>query len=276
MREQSPAPLSANGSNIRLATASTDSDLTSAMSVLGLEDGEAILDRNQARQLRRPPRAGGQRDREVHAMRVIINATNVTVFNGSAPSMSPTRNRYEAAPLRRGVQSPGLRGAQPVGNLSPPMTPTNTPRSGNALGVHLPEADDGGMSALATPLVNVHPLPAGTPSIVGSDDDDGDGDASETEAGNIAQGVAPPPYPGNRLPWNPRHQHFVDADPYHRGKWYVVTAGVRVGIWKAWVDMAHYVVRVRGNAHQAFDTLQEAEHWYARKLREGKVVLLAP
>ncbi|KAI0711722.1 hypothetical protein C8Q76DRAFT_694569 [Earliella scabrosa] len=288
MRQQSLAPSPANGGSIPIAPTSTDSTLTSALSLLGLEDGEAISDRNQARQLRRP-RAVGHRERDVHVMRVTINATNVTVFNGSAPSMSPTRNRYEAAPLRPGGQSPALRGAPPVGDLSPPITPTNTPRSGNALGVHLPEtyvggpndaatALRGGMPALATPLVNVHQLPPGTPSAVRSndtdDDDDDDDDASED--GHIAEEIAPPAYPGNRLPWNPLHQHFVEEDPYHRGKWYVVTAGVRVGIWKAWVDMAHYVTNVRGNAHQAFKTLREAERWYDRQMREGKVVLLAP
>ncbi|KAI0691561.1 hypothetical protein C8Q76DRAFT_698391 [Earliella scabrosa] len=71
-------------------------------------------------------------------------------------------------------------------------------------------------------------------------------------------------------------QYFADPDPYHRGRWYVVTAGTRVGVWKAWVDMAHHVTNVRGNAHQRFKTREEAMHWYETKKSEGRVVLLAP
>ena len=69
---------------------------------------------------------------------------------------------------------------------------------------------------------------------------------------------------------------FAKPDPFHRGQWYVVTAGTKVGIWKAWVDMARYVNNVRGNAHQKFKTREEAEHWFEAKRRDGEVMLLAP
>lgn len=71
-------------------------------------------------------------------------------------------------------------------------------------------------------------------------------------------------------------QSLAGPDPFHHGKWYVVTAGTKVGIWKAWVDMAHYVTNVRGNAHQSFKTREQAERWYETKKSQGLVMLLAP
>ncbi|KAI0706568.1 hypothetical protein C8Q76DRAFT_800976 [Earliella scabrosa] len=210
---------------------SPESGLSSAMSLLGLEDHGRRDDREGAVQVNRMGREALPRPRDRHVMRVTIHATNVTVYNGAAPPMPPAHGQRPVG-AHRGVQTPQLHAIHLSPVVSTPTTPTNTPRRGNALGVELPQP-----GRVGTPMANDHPLPhdaAGSPALGLADDgpeEHSDDDTTE----------APPAYPGNRLPWNPNRQYFAPWDPLHRGKWYVVTAGVRVGIWKAWVDMAHYV-----------------------------------
>ena len=57
-------------------------------------------------------------------------------------------------------------------------------------------------------------------------------------------------------------EFIAKADDDHYGRWYVVVAGLRYGIWPAWTDMARYVIGVRRSVHQSFDTRAEAEAYY--------------
>ncbi|KAI0694677.1 hypothetical protein C8Q76DRAFT_802912 [Earliella scabrosa] len=221
--------------------------------------------------LMEPPGAGR------HVMRVTVNATNVTIYNGAASALPIAP--HPDVHVRRGM--PHAAAHARVRPASTPGIHSNSPRNtplalgeGMAVAVELPgrahPAEEAATIASDRDAAQGHES-IDSPGAVGQElPQDGD------HAGPATVDVAPPAYPGNRLPWNPRRQYFADPDPYHRGKWYVVTAGIRVGIWKAWVDMAHHVTRVRGNAHQAFDTREEAMHWYSAKMREGRVVLLAP
>ncbi|TFK79957.1 hypothetical protein K466DRAFT_504722 [Polyporus arcularius HHB13444] len=59
-------------------------------------------------------------------------------------------------------------------------------------------------------------------------------------------------------------------------RWYVVTAGRRVGIFREWLDCSDYVTRVPGNQHRSFATRAEAEqHYYANKAL-GNVQVVLP
>ncbi|OJT14076.1 hypothetical protein TRAPUB_9372 [Trametes pubescens] len=78
---------------------------------------------------------------------------------------------------------------------------------------------------------------------------------------------------GRVAAWNPALEHIEPADPSHRGKWYVVTAGRRVGIWCSWLDMEDYV-DVKGRRFQGFITRAQAEHHYNLAKEEGRVRLL--
>ena len=66
----------------------------------------------------------------------------------------------------------------------------------------------------------------------------------------------------------------MDDDPTHRRKWYVVPAGLRVGIWRSWLDMADYVMDIPGSRHAAFDTYDLARYHYRLAKNEGRVRLL--
>ncbi len=67
---------------------------------------------------------------------------------------------------------------------------------------------------------------------------------------------------------------YIDSNnrPHHR-KWYIVTAGLRVGIWRSWLDMEDYI-DVLGRRFQSFTTREDADHPYALAKREGRVRLL--
>lgn len=69
-------------------------------------------------------------------------------------------------------------------------------------------------------------------------------------------------------------EHIAPDDPRHKGKWYVVIKGLRVGVWLRWVDMEHYVNRVRGNSHQSFGSRVEALRSYYDSKKEGRVQVL--
>ncbi|KAI0654577.1 hypothetical protein C8Q70DRAFT_1058342 [Cubamyces menziesii] len=78
---------------------------------------------------------------------------------------------------------------------------------------------------------------------------------------------------GRVAAWDPNLEHIEPEDPAHRRKWYVVTAGRRVGIWKSWLDMEDYI-DVKGRRYQSFDTRGDAEHHYNLARSEGRVRLL--
>ncbi|KAI0746138.1 hypothetical protein C8Q76DRAFT_688985 [Earliella scabrosa] len=90
--------------------------------------------------------------------------------------------------------------------------------------------------------------------------------------------AAPVPYVirggGKAIAWNPLLEHLpTGPDPTHRRKWYVVTAGLRVGLWRSWLDMEEYI-DVPGSRHAAFDTYELARYHYDLAQREGRVRLL--
>ncbi|KAI0688808.1 hypothetical protein C8Q76DRAFT_772030 [Earliella scabrosa] len=101
-------------------------------------------------------------------------------------------------------------------------------------------------------------------------------------------GGSPPPSPpstagalpyrvrggGRVIPWNPALEIIEPRDSSHRKKWYVVIAGLRVGIWRSWLAMEDYI-DVRGARFQSCETREEAERLYATAKREGRVRLLA-
>ncbi len=73
----------------------------------------------------------------------------------------------------------------------------------------------------------------------------------------------------------PVDEDIAPPDPTHT-RWYVVTAGRRVGIFRDWLDCSDYVIRVPGNHHKSFATRAEAEqHYYANKAL-GNVQVVLP
>lgn len=86
-----------------------------------------------------------------------------------------------------------------------------------------------------------------------------------------------PHLPAQDLRTDLQHDRTVEYiepnDHPHYRKWYVVTAGLRVGIWKSWLDMEDYI-DVKGRRFQSFLTREEAEHHYGLAKREGRVRLL--
>ncbi len=50
----------------------------------------------------------------------------------------------------------------------------------------------------------------------------------------------------------------------------MITAGLRVGVWRNWVDMADYI-DVRGSRYQSCETKEEALELYNRAKREARV-----
>lgn len=68
-------------------------------------------------------------------------------------------------------------------------------------------------------------------------------------------------------------EHIEPNDRPHCKKWYVITAGLRVGIWNSWLDMEDYI-DVPGRRFQSFTTREDADHHYALAKREGRVRLL--
>lgn len=65
-------------------------------------------------------------------------------------------------------------------------------------------------------------------------------------------------------------EHIEPEDPSHTRKWYVVIAGLQVGIWRSWLAMEDYV-GVDGSRYQACNTREEADRWYFDAKREGRV-----
>lgn len=70
-------------------------------------------------------------------------------------------------------------------------------------------------------------------------------------------------------------EHIAPPDPTHN-RWYVVTAGRCVGIWRDWVEMSDYVNRISGNAHKSFPTRAEAEQYYFAQKNAGRVEVILP
>lgn len=68
-------------------------------------------------------------------------------------------------------------------------------------------------------------------------------------------------------------EHIEPDDPSHRGRWYVVIAGPRVGIWKYWLDVEGYTM-VHGAKYQRMDFYADAKALYDRAMAKGRVMLL--
>ncbi|KAI0686905.1 hypothetical protein C8T65DRAFT_747186 [Cerioporus squamosus] len=71
------------------------------------------------------------------------------------------------------------------------------------------------------------------------------------------------------------YEDIAPRDPLHN-RWYVVTTGRRVGIWREWHDMADHVLRVPGNQHKSFGTRAEAEQYYYGNKATGNVHVILP
>lgn len=68
-------------------------------------------------------------------------------------------------------------------------------------------------------------------------------------------------------------EHIEAADSRYARKWYVITAGLRVGIWRSWLAMEDYV-NVEGSRYQSYFSWAEAEKDYFEAKAEGRVRLL--
>nr|VWO96321.1 Hemagglutinin-like secreted protein [Ganoderma boninense] len=103
-----------------------------------------------------------------------------------------------------------------------------------------------------------------------------DGDcAPDDELTDAACGEAPvPPAWANHLPWDDAKEFICPARPRSK-KWYVVTAGLRVGIWPSWTDAAPMVEGISGNVHESFKSRVAAEHYYYSNKEIGHVFQLA-
>lgn len=73
----------------------------------------------------------------------------------------------------------------------------------------------------------------------------------------------------------PSDEYIAPADLNHRGKWYVVTVGRRIGIWPEWLDMVGYISEVPGSEHKSFKTRADADAHY-RARRDAGVVRVVP
>ncbi|KAL1941598.1 hypothetical protein VTO73DRAFT_7037 [Trametes versicolor] len=78
---------------------------------------------------------------------------------------------------------------------------------------------------------------------------------------------------GKVIAWNPALEHIEPRDARHSRRWYVVTAGLRVGIWKSWLAMEDYI-DVPGKRYQSYEHRDEAEKDYYEAKRDGRVRLL--
>ncbi|KAH9900661.1 uncharacterized protein BXZ73DRAFT_85663 [Epithele typhae] len=69
-----------------------------------------------------------------------------------------------------------------------------------------------------------------------------------------------------------RHLHHFDGpDPLHRGLWYLVTAGRRVGVFKFWDEAAEQVIGVPDNCYKSYRSRDEAVERYRVAEQEGRV-----
>lgn len=68
-------------------------------------------------------------------------------------------------------------------------------------------------------------------------------------------------------------EHIEPDDPNHRGRWYVVIAGPRVGVWKYWLDVEGCTT-VYGARYQSTESYDEAIDLYERAKEERRVKLL--
>ncbi|KAL1942371.1 hypothetical protein VTO73DRAFT_6435 [Trametes versicolor] len=67
---------------------------------------------------------------------------------------------------------------------------------------------------------------------------------------------------GRVATWNATLEHIEPNNRPHYKKWYVVTAGLRVGIWNSWLDMEDYI-DIPGQCFQSFTTSEDTDHHYA-------------
>ena len=69
-------------------------------------------------------------------------------------------------------------------------------------------------------------------------------------------------------------EYFDDADPQYRGKWYVVSTGTRVGVWKNYTRMAKHVSGKRGSLYESAPTRDAAMSLYLELKNDGQVEVL--
>ena len=69
-------------------------------------------------------------------------------------------------------------------------------------------------------------------------------------------------------------EHFDDPDLHHRGKWYVVSTGTKVGVWKSYTRMAKYVNGKRGALDESAPTRDAAMRLYSELKDDGQVEVL--
>ena len=69
-------------------------------------------------------------------------------------------------------------------------------------------------------------------------------------------------------------EYFDDPDPQHRGNWYVVSTGTKVGVWKNYTRMAKYVNGKRGALYETAPTYDAAMLLYSELKNDGQVEVL--
>ncbi|KAI0730667.1 hypothetical protein C8Q76DRAFT_792816 [Earliella scabrosa] len=159
-------------------------------------------------------------------------------------------------------------GTVPVTINMPAAQPDDRARSSQSSAGSRPRHD-------STVVINA--APGNTNRWVAPPMDEGSPGPARTTSPQQPTPSAPPPFimrgGGKVIPWDSRLEHLERDDPAHTGKWYVVIAGLRVGIWRSWLDMEGFV-DVKGSRYQFFPTFALADHHYKLARREGRVRLL--
>ncbi len=167
--------------------------------------------------------------------------------------------------------NPGILNPPPVVTATPLSTTATTPTvpAPIAMGAGPVAATEGApvaaaMSTPPSPSLESAPdsrAPSPTPSLTEASNDDRCKFRLLATHGHYSPGLA--------------DEYIAPPDPAHN-RWYVVTAGRRVGIWREWTDMSHYVTRVPGNQHKLFNSRALAEaHYYGTKESDGVEVIFA-
>ncbi|KAH9916109.1 uncharacterized protein BXZ73DRAFT_81182 [Epithele typhae] len=87
--------------------------------------------------------------------------------------------------------------------------------------------------------------------------------------------ATPPPNHGHTNGGIDNYENIDAPDPQHRKKWYVVTAGRQVGIFKYWDDCWMNVRGVRNNCYKSYKTREEAETAYDRQKKAGRLTVVS-
>ncbi|PIL33448.1 hypothetical protein GSI_04071 [Ganoderma sinense ZZ0214-1] len=124
--------------------------------------------------------------------------------------------------------------------MGPPGVASGSPDT-CAVGQSVKPEEDPGAAATQSPQLQSGPIDrAASPNPVGNEDD----------------------------------EHIAPQNPRHKGKWYVVTKGRRVGVWTSWTQMSPYVTGVQANCHQSFASREEALKRYCGAKERGLVAVI--